>query len=92
VQSEEAWRQAQDLTTSLLGLKAKLFPAQGGSYQGAIIGATNRHVVQRLTPVSAVAHDREVLDQIPKAGERVRIRYIGEKARIERVPQRIPSL
>jgi hypothetical protein len=36
--------------------------------------------------VSAVAHDREVLDQIPKAGERVRIRYTGEKARIERVP------
>ena len=69
----------------MLGENGKVFPAQCGSYSGVIIGTTDQYVLQRITWRSAVAHDIEVLDQIPKLGERVRVRYYGDKGRIEHI-------
>ena len=69
----------------MLGENGKVFPAQCGSYSGVIIGTTDHYVLQRITWRSAVAHDIEVLDQIPKLGERVRVRYYGDKGRIEHI-------
>jgi hypothetical protein len=63
-----------------LGENGKLFPAQCGSYSGVISGATDQYVLQRITWRSAVAHDREVLGQIPKLGERARIRHFGDRS------------
>ena len=49
---------AKSITAEKLGDTARTFTAQteSGNYRGEIIGETELHVVQRLSPQSAVAH------------------------------------
>jgi predicted ABC-type ATPase len=67
---------ARDLVTEKLGKDAKTFVAKKGeSYEGDIIGRTDKHVVQKTGAKSAIAHFRtpELIAQ--RVGSTVRVSY-----------------
>lgn len=68
---------AKQMAVEKLGDSARTFTAQtqSGSYRGEIIGETALHIVQRLSPQSAVAHMKHLLQSVPEVGEDVGISY-----------------
>ena len=81
---------AKELTAQKLGDTARTFAAQtqSGNYSGNIIGETDLHVVQRLSPHSAIAHMRHLLIPSPKVGENVAISYANEKSSVRELQER----
>jgi len=81
---------AKELTAEKLGDSARTFAAQtqSGNYSGNIIGETDFHVVQRLSPHSAIAHMRQLLNLPPKVGENVTISYANEKGAVKELQER----
>jgi antirestriction protein ArdC len=81
---------ARELTAEKLGDSARTFAAQtqSGNYSGNIIGETDFHVVQRLSPHSAIAHMRHLLNLPPKVGENVTISYANEKGAVKEMQER----
>jgi antirestriction protein ArdC len=77
VSSTESLESARSITRRALGESAKLLVAQTGSgtYRGVIIGDTERHIVQRQSDKSAIAHPKASLDNQPEVGRTVRINY-----------------
>lgn len=71
---------AKNIAAAKLGETARTFVAQtqSGAYRGEIIGATDLHVIQRLSPQSAVAHMKHLLTTAPEVGARVGIAYKDE--------------
>ena len=76
---------AKSLTAEKLGDSARMFAAetQSGNYRGEIIGETELHVVQKLSPRSAVAHMKQLLEPAPKIGENVGIGYANNEASVK---------
>lgn len=75
--------QAEDLTKRALGDNARVYHAQteSGTYQGQIIGATDHHLIQQLSPASTVAHPKHALNgAIPAEGQHARINYTNHLA------------
>lgn len=68
---------AKNIAAVRLGETVRTFVAQtqSGAYRGEIIGATDLHVVQRLSPQSALAHMKHVLTNAPEIGAKVGIAY-----------------
>ena len=81
---------ARELTAEKLGDSARMFAAQtqSGNYSGNIIGETDFHVVQRLSPHSSIAHMRHLLTLPPKVGENVTISYANEKGAVKELQER----
>ncbi len=81
---------ARELTAEKLGDTARTFAAQAqsGNYSGNIIGETDLHIVQRLSPHSAIAHMRHLLNLPPKVGENVTIAYANEKGAVKEMQER----
>jgi hypothetical protein len=81
---------ARELTAEKLGDSARMFAAQtqSGTYSGNIIGETDFHVVQRLSPHSAIAHMRHLLNLPAKVGENVTIAYANEKGAVKELQER----
>ena len=73
---------AKAITANALGESARTFRAQteSGSYSGRIIGETAHHVVQRLSPQTAVAHMKHLLEHLPDSGANVSISYSNDHA------------
>jgi antirestriction protein ArdC len=73
---------AKAITANALGESARIFRAQteSGSYNGRIIGETPHHVVQRLSPQTAVAHMKHLLEHLPDSGANVSISYSNDHA------------
>ena len=71
---------AKSITAEKLGDAARTFTAQtqSGNYRGEIIGETDLHVVQRLSPHSAVTHMKHLLQPMPRVGDNVGIGYANE--------------
>lgn len=84
---------AKAVTSEALGDFAKTYAAQtqSGTYKGPIIGETDHHVVQRLSPKSAVAHMKHLLGAVPAKGENVSIAYSNERTQIREAPNRSRS-
>jgi hypothetical protein len=60
---------------------------ESGTYAGRIIGETKYHMIQRLSPQSAVAHPKHLLDMrlvsdAPRVGQVVRIHYSNEQGSV----------
>jgi antirestriction protein ArdC len=74
--------QAKALIEEKLGKSAQLQPVQteSGIYRGTVIGTTDGHVIQQLTPNLAVAHPRGMLPTMPTAGQQVQIQYNNHQA------------
>jgi hypothetical protein len=81
---------AKAVASESLGDSARTYTAQtqSGTYNGPIIGETDHHVVQRLSPRSAVAHMKQLLEALPSKGENVSIAYANDRAQIREVPNR----
>lgn len=81
---------ASELTAEKLGDSARMFAAQtqSGNYSGNIIGETDFHVIQRLSPHSSIAHMRHLLNLPPKVGENVTISYANEKGAVKELQER----
>jgi antirestriction protein ArdC len=71
--------EAQAITASVLGPKAKALAAQTetGAYRGPIIGQTDQFVLQRQSSRFSVAHQKALLEKQPDVGETVTINYSG---------------
>jgi hypothetical protein len=81
---------AKQITADALGESARTFGAQtaSGRYNGRIIGETAHHVVQRLSPLTAVAHMKHLLEHLPHAGDNVTIAYSNDRALVRDIRQR----
>jgi antirestriction protein ArdC len=82
---------AKAVTADALGESARTFGAQtdSGRYSGRIIGETAHHVVQRLSPRTAVAHIKHLLDHPPQAGDNVAIAYSNDHATVRDLRERV---
>ena len=81
---------AKQITADALGESARTFGAQtdSGRYQGRIIGETAHHVVQRLSPRTAVAHMKHLLEHPPLAGDNVAIAYSNDHGLVRDIRER----
>lgn len=81
---------AKQLANEKLGESARTFVAQteSGNYRGEIIGETDLHVLQRLSPESAVAHMKHLLDRTPALGENVGVGYVNGGGLVKELRER----
>ena len=84
---------ARNLTAAALGNTARAFPAQtqSGLYRGPIIGETDLHVVQKLSPQTTVAHLKQLLEPTPHVGENSAISYANDRASVKEWRERSRS-
>ena len=89
-QLKASFAAARDLAAASLGDSARTFVAQTetGIYNGKIIGETDQHLVQRLSPQSAVAHMKHLIKPLPSIGESVTIAYSNEHALVQEMRDR----
>jgi antirestriction protein ArdC len=82
---------AKQVTADALGESARTFGAQtySGTYNGRIIGETAHHVVQRLSPRTAVAHMKHLLEHPPQAGDNVAIAYSNDHGVVRDIQERV---
>lgn len=87
---QKSFAAAKTLAAQALGEDAKTRTAltASGNYRGEIIGETDLHVVQRLSPMSAVAHMKHVLEPQPGVGENVVVAYSNQKGTVRDAHQR----
>ena len=76
---------ARNLTAAALGNTARAFTAQtqSGQYRGPIIGETDLHVVQKLSPQTTVAHLKQLLEPTPHVGDNSSISYANDRASVK---------
>jgi hypothetical protein len=58
-------------------------------YHGRIIGETAHHVVQRLSPRTAVAHMKRLLEHLPHADDNVAIAYSNDHGLARDIRERV---
>jgi len=82
---------AKAKTADALGESARTLRAQteSGRYNGRIIGETAHHVVQRLSPQTAVAHMKHLLEHLPQTGDNVAIAYSHDHAVVRDLRERV---
>jgi antirestriction protein ArdC len=87
---QKSFAAAKALAAQALGENAKTRTAltASGNYRGEIIGDTDLHLVQRLSPVSAVAHMKHLLEPQPRLGENVVVAYSNQKGTVRDAHQR----
>jgi antirestriction protein ArdC len=87
---QKSFAAAKTLAAQALGENAKTRTAltASGNYRGEVIGETDLHVVQRLSPQSAVAHMKHLLEPQPGVGETVVIAYSNQKGTVRDAHQR----
>jgi hypothetical protein len=59
-----------------------------GIYRGAVIGETDKKIIQQITSRTVVIHPKDLLDMLPPVGENVRIAYSNDRARVVTVKDR----
>jgi len=81
---------AKNVTAQILGDSARIYAAQtqSGTYKGKIIGETDQHLIQRLSPQTAIAHAKQLLDPAPQVGQNVAIAYVNESGRVKEIQDR----
>ena len=62
-----------------------------GVYRGTILAETAQDLVQRISPHTAVIHQKGQLDTQPRPGEHVRIAYVGGVGYVTQVRERSHS-
>jgi antirestriction protein ArdC len=88
--TSDSLAEARSITTKVLGDSAKTLAAQteSGAYRGAVIGETERHLIQRQSAQTGIAHPKDLLDRQPQIGENVRINYAESKGIVREFRQR----
>jgi antirestriction protein ArdC len=77
--------QAKALIEEKLGKGAQLqaLQTESGIYRGNVIGTTDGHVIQQLTPNLAVAHPKDLLPSMPNVGQPFQIQYNNNQAMLK---------
>jgi hypothetical protein len=90
---QASMQQADEIARSRLGDDAATLPAStdSGTYRGEILGDTQHHLVQSISTKTAVAHPKDLLSEIPAAGDHVRITYSQSLARVAAFEPQIRS-
>ena len=85
-----SFREAESITSKHLGQSAKIYPAQidSGIYRGTVIGETPDLFIQRLSPKSAIAHPKELFEQLPGVGANVSVNYTKSKPVVREIRER----
>lgn len=86
----ESLHAAESVASRVLGQAAKTYPAQidSGVYKGTVIGETPDLFIQRLSPKSAVAHPKELFQQLPNVGRNVSVNYSKSKPLVREIRER----
>jgi hypothetical protein len=81
---QKSFAAAKAVTAEVLGDGARTRTAMtaSGAYRGEIVGETDLHVVQRLSPGTAVAHMKHLLEPVPGVGENVVVAYSNYKGAV----------
>ena len=76
---------AQEIAKRTLGDHTRTYEPDTGSgkYRGEIIGETDHHIVQRLSPRSAAAHPKHLLAEPVAAGQNVLVAYSNQLAQLK---------
>ncbi len=82
-------RQVQ-LALNDLGPEARIDQAltDSGVYCGTVLAETAHDLIQRITPQSAVIHQKHGLDCVPRIGEHVRVAYRDGVGHVQQVRER----
>jgi antirestriction protein ArdC len=86
----ESFQEARALAIKELGLEARTYAAQtqSGTYRGKIIGETEHHIVQSVSPLTAVAHLKHLVESAPAINQNVAISYRNEKTEVRELRER----
>jgi hypothetical protein len=73
-----------------MGTETKTLVAatDSGAYRGKIIGHTEHHTIQQISPRTAVAHMSHLLDSTPAANDTVVIAYSNSRAAVKQYEER----
>jgi hypothetical protein len=88
----QSFEDAKALMAKKLGDGGRMYSSEvdSGRYTGAVIGETNLHFVQQLSPRSAVAHlKKDFQEAAYKVGDKVAIAYSNGQATLKSAVERI---
>ena len=82
---ENSLANAERKTRELLGSHAKIYRADtdSGKYRGELLGETEHHVVQKLSPRSAVVHAKRLLPEAVASGQNLVVSYSNNLAQLK---------
>jgi antirestriction protein ArdC len=93
---EKSLAEADRKIRDLLGEKANVYQpdTESGRYRGAVMAESEHHVVQKLSPRSAVAHSKTLLPRAVQPGEDLVVSYSNGLAALKpnQVKQRTQAL
>ena len=93
---EKSLAEADRKIRELLGEKASVYQAdtESGKYRGAVMAESEHHVVQKLSPRSAVTHSKTLLPRAVQPGEDLVVSYSNGLAALKpnQVKQRTQAL
>jgi antirestriction protein ArdC len=81
---------AKQVVSEQMGPDTKTMVAatESGTYRGKIIGLTDHHTIQKISPRSAVAHMTHLLDAPLATNDNVAIAYSNSKAAVKPIQER----
>jgi antirestriction protein ArdC len=82
---KESFTAAEEAVRKVMGEKVRTYPADtdSGKYRGEVLGETEHHLFQRVSPKSAVAHEKHLLPGPPPLAENVLISYSNQVAQLK---------
>ena len=93
---EQSLADAERKAKQLLGSKANVYQAdtESGKYRGDLLGETDHHVIQKLSPRSAVAHPKHLLPGAVQPGQNLVVSYSNGLAQLKpnQVRERVQAL
>ena len=93
---EQSLADAERKAKQLLGGKANVYQAdtESGKYRGDLLGETDHHVIQKLSPRSAVAHPKHLLPGTVQPGQNLVVSYSNGLAQLKpnQVRERVQAL
>jgi len=93
---EQSLADAERKAKQLLGGKANVYQAdtESGKYRGDLLGETDHHVIQKLSPRSAVAHPKHLLPETVQPGQNLVVSYSNGLAQLKpnQVRERVQAL
>jgi antirestriction protein ArdC len=82
---KESFAAAEEAARKIMGEKVRTYPADtdSGKYRGEVIGETEHHLIQKVSPKSAVAHEKHLLPGSVALAENALISYSNQVAQLK---------
>jgi hypothetical protein len=93
---EQSLADAERTAKQILAGKANVYQAdtESGKYRGELLGETDHHVIQKLSPRSAVVHPKHLLPETVQPGQNLVVSYTNSLAQLKpnQVRERVQAL